>query len=1047
MMQAANRHLNPYYMIVKHLLKRTKPLIVALAIIMGPFDCMLLAQYQLTVQGKVTSEDDGAPLPGVSVIVKGTSIGTTTDTNGAYRIEVPEQNSVLVFSFIGYMTKESTVGTQTTLDIALPVDVETLTEVVVVGYGETKKASLTSAITSVKGKELVKSPQANLSNSFAGRVSGVVANTATGEPGSDNSRLRIRGQSTIGNNSPLIVIDGVANRIGGLDRLDPNDIESMSVLKDASAAIYGAQAANGVILITTKRGTKGKPTFSFTNNQGFARATRLPTMADASTYAQILNEIQYYNSPGGGMNQIYSEEEVQKFGDGSDPVHYPNTNWTDALMRSYALQSQQNISVSGGGEEVGYFVSLGRRHQEGIYKNTNLDFEQWNLRTNVDINISKNFKIGIDLAVRNEERIFPTEGAGNIFRAAYRTYPTLPVYYPGGLPSPGIEGGANPVITATDQTGFDEQPLTVINSLLNVEYKLPFVKGLSVKGFFAEDRSFGSRKLFEKPWTAYVPNTSTTPETYEARQYGPVTPELTERDTTSKLQTYNISLNYEKTVGKHYVKVFAAYEQSEIKSHYFETFRRGFLSDLVPEIDMGGSAPEESSNKGNSLTVARRNYMGRLSYEYSGKYLAEVQFRYDGTSTFPKGHQYGFFPSASVGWRVSEESWFDLPAVENLKVRASYGSLGNDRIPGFQYLNSFILRNSSYVLDDTPLATFGVYQLSNPNVTWETAKKLDIGLEVGFLERFTVELDYFHERRTELLVARSGSVPYVSGIVNEYGKKAIIPAENIGETLNEGFEVQLGYDQTLGEFNVHLGGNLTYNRNTVIELDDPEGLLDYQKREGYPIGSPLLYQAIGIFRTAEDLANYPSLPGNQLGDLIYKDVDKDGSITADDRVRSDLTNVPKVIYGITAAVNYKNFDLSILLQGQGGVAQYVLQEAGSVGNYFDSWASNRWSPNNPNGSHPKVDTRTSSSINGGLNKNDFWLYNTAFLRIKNVEVGYTIPSNVMERIRLSSARVYVSAFNLATFSKVKDFDPEGQSESAQFYPQQQIFNVGVNLKF
>lgn len=1034
-------------MIVKHLLKRTKPLIVALAIILGPFDCMLLAQSQLAVQGKVTSEDDGAPLPGVSVVVKGTSIGTTTDTNGSYRVEVPDQNSVLVFSFIGYMTKETTVGTQTTIDIVLPTDVETLTEIVVVGYGETKKESLTSAITSIKGKELVKSPQANLSNSFAGRVSGVVANTATGEPGSDNSRLRIRGQSTIGNNSPLIVIDGVANRIGGLDRLDPNDIESMSILKDASAAIYGAQAANGVILITTKRGTKGKPVFSFTNNQGFVRPTRLPKMADAPTYAQILNEIQYYNSPGGGMNQIYSSEEIQKFGNGSDPVHYPNTNWTDALMKSLALQSQQNLSVSGGGEEVRYFVSLGRRHQEGVYKDTNLDFEQWNLRTNIDINVTKNFKIGVDLAGRNEKRMYPTEGAGNIFRAAYRTYPTLPLFYPGNKPSPGIEGGTNPMIIATNQTGFDEQPLTVLNSLINFEYKLPFIQGLALKGFFAEDLSFGSRKLFRKPWTAYVPNTSTTPESYDARKYGPVTPELTERDTTSRLQTINLSLNYEKTFGKHYIKVFVAYEQSEIKSHYFETFRRGFLSDLVPEIDLGGSAPEESSNKGNSLTVARRNYMGRLSYEYGGKYLAEVQFRYDGTSTFPEGHQYGFFPSASVGWRVSEESWFDLPAVQNLKVRASYGSLGNDRIPGFQYLNSFILRNSAYVLDETPLPTFGVYQLANPDITWETAKKLDIGLEVGFLEHFTVELDYYHERRTGLLVARSGSVPYVSGIVNEYGKKPIIPAENIGEVTNAGFEFQASYDQTIGEINLHLGGNFTYNKSNVVFLDDPSGMLDYQKREGHPVGSQLVYQAIGIFRTAEDLTTYPSLPGNQLGDLIYKDVDGSGSITANDRVRADLSNVPQVIYGFNAAVNYKNFDLSILLQGQARVQQYVLQEAGSVGNYFDSWASNRWSPSNPDGSYPRVDTRTSSSINGGLNRNDFWLYNTSFLRIKNVELGYTIPASAMSRIKLTSARVYASAFNLATFSKVKDFDPEGTSESAQFYPQQQIFNIGVNLKF
>jgi TonB-linked SusC/RagA family outer membrane protein len=1035
-------------MIVKHLLKRTKPLIVALAIVMGQFDCtLLLAQTQLTVQGKITAEDDGSPLPGVSIVVKGSSAGTTTDTNGAYKIEVPDQNSVLVFSFIGYMTQEKTVGAQTTIDLALPVDVETLSEVVVVGYGETKKESLTGAISSVKGKEMVKSPQANLSSSFAGRVSGIVVSTATGEPGFDGARMLIRGQSTTGNNNPLVVIDGVANRIGGLERLDPNDIESISVLKDASAAIYGAQAANGVILITTKRGTKGKPVFSFTNNQGFARATRLPEMANASTYARIVNEIQYYQSKTNGLNQIYSEEQIQKFGDGSDPVHYPNTDWVDAVMKSVALQSQQNLSLSGGSDDVGYFVSLGRRHQEGIYKNTNLDYEQWNLRTNLDLNVTPNLKIGIDVAARNEERTFPTEGAGNIFRSTYRTYPTLPVYYPGGLPSPGLEGGANPVIISTGATGYDKQPLTVINTMLNVDYKLSFVPGLSVKGFFAQDMSFGRKKIFKKSWTVYVPNTSTSPETYDARKYGPVTPELTERDTTSTLKTYNVSLNYEKTIGKSFIKAFVAYEQSAINSRYVETFRRGFLSDQIPEIDLGGSKPEESTNKGNSYRLTRRNYFGRVSYDYSGKYLAEVQFRYDGTSTFPKGHQYGFFPSVSAGWRISEESWFETSAIQNLKLRGSYGLAGNDRVPLFQYINSFALRNAAYVVNGTPVPTFGINQIANTNITWETATKLDIGLEVGFLDRFTVELDFFHERRIDQLIPRSGSIPYVSGIVNEHGKKAIIPFENIGETVNRGIELQAGYDQTFGDFMLHVGGNFTYNKSKVVFLDDPKGMPSYQKKEGKPVGAELFYHATGIFKSDEDLTAYPTLTGNELGDLIYEDVNKDGLITANDRVRNDLTNVPQIIYGLNTSVSYKNFDLSILLQGQARVAQYVLQEAGTIGNYFNSWAENRWSPTNTDGTYPRVDTRTSSSINGGQNKNNFWLYNTAFLRIKNIELGYTVPSGALNKIKLTSARVYANVFNLATFSKVKDFDPEGRSENAQFYPQQQIFNIGVNLKF
>lgn len=1013
------------------------------------FSCSaLLAQTRSTVTGKVLAQENSIPLPGVNVIIKGTPTGTTTDSNGAFVLQVPGEDAVLVFSFIGYKSQEVPVGSQSIIEVVLETDIETLSEIVVVGYGETKKESLTSAITSVKGQELVKSPQPNLSNSFAGRVSGVVASTATGEPGFDGTRLLIRGQSTTGDNSPLVVIDGVANRLGGLERIDPNDIESISVLKDASAAIFGAQAANGVILITTKRGTASTgPVFNFSYNQGFARPTRLPDMADAPTFATILNEIQYYRSPSGGLNQIYSAEEIQKFGDGSDPVNYPNSDWIDAVMKPYSLQDQQNLSIAGGGADVQYFVSLGRRRQEGIYKNTNLKFEQWNVRSNVDIKLSENLRVGIDLAGRMEDRVFPTEGAGSIFRSTFRTYPTIPVYYPGGLPSPGIEAGLNPVVISTSQAGIDEQPRTVVNSLLSLDYTLPFAKEFSIKGFYAYDRVFESRKLFRKPWTVYTLNNGNDPVTFDPTIRGPVTPELTQRQRNDLLNTANISLNYEKQTGVTFLKAFVAYEQNVQEAQWFETFTRGFLSPLIPEIDLGGSAPEERTNTGNSERFTRRNYFGRFSLDYDQRYLAEIQFRYDGSSRFQKGNQYGFFPSASVGWRISEESWFDVPAVGNLKVRGSYGLLGNDRIRPFQYLNTFGLRSANYVLDGVPVPTFGVQQLANPDITWETARKLDIGIEATLFQALSVELDYFNERRTDLLIPRTGSIPYVSGIVNEYDVTAIIPDENIGEIKNSGFEAQVTYNRKIGALNLTIGGNITYNRSEVVFLDDAVGIPEYQERVGRPLGAQLLYRTAGIFKTAEDLDAHPHLPGNQPGDLIYQDVNNDGSITADDRVMEELSNIPQIVYGFTAGGTIGNFDFTILLQGQARSVQYVLTEAGEVGNYFNSWAQNRWSPSNTDGSYPRVDVRTSSSINGALYRNDFWLYNTSFLRIKNVEIGYSIPAAAFEKIRLQGARVYLSAFNLATFSDVKDFDPEGQSESAQFYPQQQIFNVGVNLKF
>ena len=1031
---------------MKHLPKITKIVVMALLVTTSQLNVAPLFAQAGEITGTVRSLDEGTPIPGVSIFFKGTTIGTTSDQDGKFVLNAPNKDAIVVFSFIGYKTLEIPLNGQSTLEVSLESDISTLSEIVVVGYGETKKQSLTSAITSVKGEQFVKSPQPNLSNSFAGRVSGVIANSAAGEPGFDNARILIRGQSTTGNNSPLIVIDGVANRLGGLERLDPNDIESVSVLKDASAAIYGAQAANGVILITTKRGTSSAgPVVNFSYNQGLARPTRLPEMADAATYATILNEIQYYRSSAGGLNQIYSDDEIEKFRNGSDPVNYPNSNWIDAVMKPYSLLDQQNLSIAGGGNDAQYFVSVGRRHQTGIYENTNLNFEQWNVRSNIDVNISKNFKLGIDLSGRNEDRVYPTESAGSIFRSAFRTYPTLPVYYPGNLPSPGIEAGLNPVVISTAAAGSDKQPRTVINTLLSLDYKLPFVAGLSLKGFYAYDRVFESRKRFRTPWTVYTLNNSTSPVTFDPTVRGPLTPELTQGQRTDLLATGNFSINYEKTLGETELKAFVAYEQNVQEANWFETFRRGFLSPAIPEIDLGGSAPEERTNSGNSERFTRRNYFGRVSADLKSKYLAEIQFRYDGSSKFMKGNQYGFFPSASVGWRISEESWFRVGAINNLKLRASYGLLGNDRIRPFQYLNTFNLRTANYVWNGTPIPTFGISQLANPDITWETAVKLDVGIETIILKNLTLELDYFSERRTDLLIPRTGSIPMVSGIVNEYNASAIIPDENIGEVKNSGFEAQVSYDRTIGKLSLNAGGNFTYNKSEVIFIDDPDGIPAHQRREGKPLGSQLLYETQGIFRDAEDLTAYPSLAGNRPGDLIFKDVDNDGVITANDRVRESLSNVPQIVYGFTLGAGFGNFDLMVLLQGQARSVQYVLTEAGEVGNYFNSWAENRWSPSNPNGSYPRVDVRTSSSINGALYRNDFWLYNTSFMRIKNIELGYNIPS--AERIRLSGARVYVSAFNLATFSKVRDFDPEGQSESAQFYPQQQIFNVGVNLKF
>ena len=1002
-----------------------------------------------TISGVVKDFSTGEALPGVNILVKGSNTGTITDNEGKYALSAAD-DAVLVFSFIGYIPEEIPVNARSVIDVSLSQDLVSLQEVIVVGYGKQAKETLTGSVSSVKGKELVRSPQPNLSASFAGRVPGVIALNRSGEPGFDDATLRIRGISTPGNNDPLVVIDGVANRLGGLNRLDPNDIESISVLKDASAAIYGSQAANGVILVTTRRGAKGKPVFSFSYNQGFVRPTALPDMADAPTYARIINEINFYRNPNGGMNQIYSDEEIALFGDGSDPDNYPNSDWVGASVRSFALQDTENLSVSGGGEKVSYFASLGRVHQESIFEGGITEFDQLSFRTNLDLDLTDNLKISLDVTARQEDRLFPTTGAGGIFRAVYGTYPTLPIRYSNGLLSPGVESGANPLMLVTDEPGTDRQPTTILNTLLSFDYKLPFFESISLKGFYAEDRTFASTKRFRIPFTVYQINNSTSPPTFDEVVGGPdsQTPELFQRQDNQSLQTVNFSINFEKDFEKHFVKAFVAYEQQEDDWSRFDAFRAGFLSAQIPEFDLGGGEPEQSTNSGFSNRFTRRNYFGRISYDYDQKYMAEVQFRYDGSSRFADGNRYGFFPSLSMGWRISEEAWFDIPAINNLKLRGSYGLLGNDRVDPFQYLNSFRLRPTDYISEDQiPIPIFIINQLANPSITWETARKLDIGLEVNLLKHFSIELDYFRETRKDLLTARQGSLPLVSGIVNERDVGSIIPQENIGEVINNGFEALVNYQQGFGDLQVFASANLTYNRNEVVFLDDAVGAPEYQLRKGRPLGAELLYEATGIFRTQEDLDNNPTLPGQQLGDLIYRDVNGDGEIDDLDRVRQDLSNVPQVIYGMTFGASFKNFDFNLLLQGQAQSVQHVLAESGEIGNFFSTWADNRWSPTNPNGTFPRVDVRTSSSINGGLNRNDFWLQNTAFLRLKNMEFGYNIPPALLEKIGFTSARVYVNGFNLLTFTEADDVDPEGDSGNGQFYPQQKIFNIGVNVKF
>lgn len=1024
------------------LLSKLTVLLLTVALLAPAF----AAKADIVVKGTVTSQDDGQPLPGVNIIVKGSSQGTTSDALGQFSLSVPNAEAVLVFSFIGYRTQEVVVGTRTTFDVALESDVETLSEVVVVGYGEQKKETLTGSVSQVKGEDIVKSPQTNLSNSLAGRFSGIISNNRSGEPGYDGSNYYIRGLATTGNNDVLVVVDGIPSQVGGLERLNPNDIESISVLKDASAAVYGSRAANGVILVTTKRGKSGKPTISYSFNQGFSSPTRMPKMADAATYATIQNEIDYYNNMAGGMNQHYSEAEIQKFRDGSDPINYPNTNWAKEALKKVSLQNQHNISINGGNTDVRYFVSLGKIYQDGIYKNSATKYNQYNFRSNIDANITSNFKVSLLLSGRQEDRQYPIASAGDIFRSIYRAFPTAIARYPNGLPSTGIERN-NPIVTTTSLGGLNLNPSNVFNGILKGSYMIDQVKGLSLDGFYSVDKNWNFNKVFEQPYNLYSYNSAD--GTYSSVVVGGSSgkAKLTESQTNLTQITDNIKVNYDRQLGDHYINAFVAYEQQQRHVETFGASRMRYPTVQTPELSQGGTADADRGNYGGSSNYRRKSYISRVAYNYLEKYLLEVQMRIDGSSTFPKGKQYGYFPAVSAGWRISEENWFNskISFINDLKLRASYGQLGNDAVEPFQYYNNYAL-NGIYVIDGIKHPGIDIIKLANPGITWEVAKKTDIGLNATFLQHFNVEFIYFRQDRSKILTPLNASIPGVSGIVNPYDGSSLVPDQNIGKVNSRGFETTVGYKHQ-GEFWYGVSANITYARNKTIFIDEAPTALDYQRRTGKPMGTYLLYNAIGIFRTQADIDNNPHLPNTKLGDLIYEDYNKDGKITADDQVRTSYGNIPQLTYGLNFTGGWKQFDISLLFSGQGRVRQYVLPEAGTVGNFYSSWADNRWSPTNVNGSYPRVDTRASSSINGGLYPNTFWLNNASFLRLKNIAVGYTIPASALSKYKISSLRVYANAFNVFTITKVKDYDPEGSSESGQFYPQQRIINVGVNIQF
>ncbi|MDO8965635.1 MAG: TonB-dependent receptor [Algoriphagus sp.] len=1026
------------------------------------------------VSGVVISGEDNLPLPGVSILLKGSTSGTVTDVDGKFRISVTSDQSVLVFSFIGFTTQEVLVGARSEISVTLGPDMKSLAEVIVVGYGEQKKETITGSVATVKGSELAKSPAVNLSNSIAGRMPGVVAVNRSGEPGYDGSAIRIRGSNTLGNNDALIVIDGIPARAGGIDRLNPNDIESISVLKDASAAIYGSRAANGVILVTTKRGKSGIPELTFQVNQGWAQPTVIPDLADAAQYAGMLNDLDIYALPvseWAAANQAYKQngqylrpngqvrrapyrpEEIELYRNGSDPWLYPNTNWYEETLKTWSPQTRMNAQLVGGNDNVRYMTSIGYQDQDGYYKQSATGFKQYDIRLNLDANVNKYIKVGVGILAREEQRFFPTRGAGAIFRMQMRGKPNQPAFWPNGLPGPDIENGENPVVITTNQTGYDRDTRDYFQTNGTLEIKIPGIEGLKITGTAAIDKTMQFNKRWETPWTLYQLGTGfqadgVTPNLVASKR-GPAEPRLTQANS----NTLNILLGtvatYEKKFAdKHSLTLLAGFNKETVEGNNFNAFRRFFISSAIDQMFAGGDL--EKNNGGGAFERARLNYFGRVGYNYKEKYLAEFLWRYDGSYIFPESSRYGFFPGIMMGWVVSEESFWKNSlgkTFDFFKIRGSWGQLGNDQIffggalQEYQFLSTYGF--SSYIANGTEVKTLFETRVPNNAITWEIANNSNLGFEGQFLQgKVFFEFDLFYNKRTNILWRKNASVPQSTGL--------ILPAENIGEVENKGFDINLGYRGTIGDLTFSLGVNGGYAKNKILFWDEAPGAPEWQRSTGKPMNTFLVYQYDGVFATQEDISSNPldyrAITNNlRPGDMKYKDIDGDGKITPDDRIRMDNNDIPTFQGGMTMNLTFRNFDLAVLFQGAAGARQYVSAgESGNIGNYLLEIHDNRWTIDNPSSVHPRIANRSDQYYSGG---NTYWFRNTDYIRLKNLEIGYNLPSYLSEKVGVRNLRIYANGLNLLTWDKFGTYDPETISSTGQYYPQARVISTGINVTF
>ena len=997
------------------------------------------ANAQPYVLNGYVKDDHGNALPGVSAFIPQTNKSAVSDASGKFLLEVNSPTDSLIISNVGYITLRTLTGSEGNQVFTLYYDEDKakMDEVVIVGFGRQKKATLTGAVSSVSVKEIERSAVAQLSNAIGGKLPGIITRQTSGEPGADAAQVFIRGIATFAGAStaPLVFVDGIERPLNNINAME---IESFSILKDASAtAVYGVRGANGVILITTKRGKIGKPRVVLRSEYANLHAMRLPNYINGPEYVTLMNEAR--NNVGKGPE--YLPDEVQKFNDGSEPYLFPNVDWTDVVMNKNTWQTINNLNVSGGGEFVRYFANIGYTEQNGIWKkpentkyNTNANFRRYNFRSNIDMNLSKSFVVELGLGTIIQSQNYPGTSADGILNALRKVTPiNFPVYNPDGSLGAGSAVNANPW-GLVGYSGFSQQDQNTVQGTVSAKWDLSRIvtKGLELSGRFGYDHYYFANKVRSKSFAKRRYFVEDGEDKYQV--ISEETPlGLTVGNTANKNVYYEAKLNYNRQFGDHGLSGLLLFNQNEYNN--------------LTTTDRMLSVP-----------YRRRGYAARVTYDFMERYLIEGNFGYNGSENFPTGQKYGFFPSVSAGWVISRENfWGDNNPISVLKIRGSYGKVGNDAIGGSRFLFLTSVNTStaqSYMFGEDMRNYPGIDEdrIGNPNVTWEVADKTNIGVDIELLKgKIVIQADVFNEDRSSILIQRQ-DLPFFTGIY-----PWTIPYGNLGKANNRGFDGMIELNNTTPyALQYSLRGTFTYGKNKIIESAQPPTKYPYQNPNGTLIGQPYVLEAIGLFRDEEDIANSPVQTFQtdvRPGDIKFRDVNGDNQIDANDRVYTGYARTPQMIFGFGGTVAYKNFDVSLFFQGAAktniflqGASMYAFNEGFGANNVIREYFDNRFIPgaDNSNAKYPLViDMISENNYRWG---STLFMVDGSFLRLKNAEIGYTIPASFTDKYKISTARFFINGLNLATWDKVKIIDPESDNGTGR-YPLTRNINFGLQVNF